>query len=323
MKNAPRIGFIGVLDDAPVQVAYAQGWFREEGVAVELSCELGWAALTAKLSSGALTAANVSALYCVASSLSPRGQGANAIEILAMTSYGGLAIVLSSELAALVKGGEMPPSPLRVGVALPRGDSHLALHAWAKKAGVNPNDLTLVPLAATQFVDALAEGYVHGFIGPEPLVSQSEHMGAGAIVARSQEFFPHHPRSAFAVRSATSAQDSEVSDALRRALRRGSAFCGQPENWQTVKAILAEQAKRFGSILGSTTLWDEGLDMLPAGLAFQRPSGSSALDPAGIEFLRRACLATDPGWRDIDVRAAITRVCRGTLEPVAAAVVGK
>ena len=53
-----RIGFVPLIDAAPILVAEALGFFRREGLAVSLHRQVGWANVRDKLSFGQLDAAH-------------------------------------------------------------------------------------------------------------------------------------------------------------------------------------------------------------------------------------------------------------------------
>ena len=57
-EGSLRLGFIPVVDCAPLLVAREHGIFSRHGLDVRLSCEVGWATIREKLLSGELDAAH-------------------------------------------------------------------------------------------------------------------------------------------------------------------------------------------------------------------------------------------------------------------------
>jgi ABC-type nitrate/sulfonate/bicarbonate transport system substrate-binding protein len=320
MKKIYRIGCVGLLNDAPLHVALAKGWFEDHGLQVELSRELGWAALTSKLAGGKLAAANVSALFPLVSALQRMPANSPPFQVLGLTSLGGLGLTLSPEIDTLLKNKGKPTTPLRIGVESPRGDAHLVVRAWKNALGLASEDTVLVPIAVSQCVEAFREGYIQGFCAQEPYTSVAEQAGVGVTVACGHDYFPHHPRSGLAVTQAFQQINPEVCAGFKAALQKACAFCARPENWAAVKAILLAEKRSFApesaSVLSETAL-------LPRHLFFQHPSGSPCgLDQTGSDFLCKACLATDPSWRESEVRAVLGLVYGNLVpaEPAAKAV---
>lgn len=314
MKKVYRVGYVGLLDDAPLHVALSQGLFGDEGFSVELSCELGWAALSAKLATGTLAAANVSALHPLLPSIAHQPTHTH-LEVITATSFAGLSVTLANEFTTLLKSKEPLPAPLRIGVAVPRGDAHVVLAAWQKSIGLAPSEVVLVPLAVSQFVDALAESYVHGFVASDPITTQAQRLGRGVMVARSHDYFPYHPRSVTAVRAHLAIHDPEFCKALKFALRKARAFCARPENWPVVQEILNRESRGGRGLAPENATTEAFGRSFPSNAFFEKETSSrQELDQGGIDFLRRACFATDPAFRDQDVRAAINKVYRESLE---------
>jgi ABC-type nitrate/sulfonate/bicarbonate transport system substrate-binding protein len=308
MSNSYIIGYVGLLEDAPLLVAYAQGWFQKENLHIELSRELGWATLNAKLTKGNLTGGNISALSpLILNRRNDRAQHSG-LHVLTMTSFGGLRLVTSLEIASALGSKKNPPVPLRVGVGVPIGDSHLFLRAWQQARGLQPNDVNLVPIAVTQFVDALKEGYVHGFIAAEPVVSEATLSLIGTSVAKSHDYYPYHARSVFAVKESFTTDEPQVCETIRRVMQRATAFCGDPTNWAAVRDSLP--------VHKSTEM---GFDLkkmeMPMDMLFDVGS-ARVTERAGVDFLVRACLASDSAWREQEVRAAIARAYKRFFVPV-------
>jgi|GEM_PF-4715389 len=309
MSSPYIIGYVGLLEDAPLLVAFSQGWFRKESLDVELSHELGWAALNAKLTKGALAAGNVPALSPLVLGRRPDRTGHSALQVLAMTSFGGLKLVASSEVASSLGQKKNLPLPLRIGVGVPFGDSQLLLRAWQQSRGLQGGDITTVPIAVSQFVDALKEGYVHGFIAAEPIVSEAVLGLVGSSVARSHDYFPYHARSVLAARESFVLEEPQACETIRRVMQRASIYCAQPENWASICEALPRHK-------GTEPGFDLKKMEFPEDMFFDLTTARTT-DRAGIDFLIRACLATDPAWREQDIKTAITRSYKRFFVPVA------
>jgi ABC-type nitrate/sulfonate/bicarbonate transport system substrate-binding protein len=284
---------------------------------VELSHEVGWAALASKLTDQKLEAANVPALFPLLVALQRIPSFAPPpFQVLGLTSFAGLSVTLSTEIHALLQKKKGPlGTPLRIGVETPRGDAHLIVRAWKNAAGLGADDTVLVPIAVSQCLEFFREGYVQGFCAQEPYTSQAEQTGLGVTVARSHGFFPHHPRSGLTITQALTQTHPEACAGLRSVIQKACAFCAREENWPEVKKILKQAMPRFD--MNALELKDQATR--PGHFFFEHPSApAGGIDQAGIDFLRKACLATDPTWREADIRTTISLVYRNSKpsEPV-------
>ena len=309
MSKAYTIGYVGLLEDAPLLVAYANGWFQKENLDVELSRELGWAALNAKLTKGTLIAGNIPALSPLMVARRADRLGQSALQVLVMTSFGGLRLVTSSAIASALTLKKNLPTPLRIGAGAPLGDSMLIASAWQQARGLQAQEMTILPIAVSQFVDALREGYVHGFIAAEPIVSEAVMGQLGITVMKSHEYFPNHPRSVLAVREGLAQNEPEVCERIKKVLQRACAYCSFPANWPSIRALLP--VPKF-----SEHAFDVKQMELPDDMFFDT-SVAKLSDRGGTEFLIRACLAMDPTWRETEIRTAVTRAYKRFLAPVA------
>ena len=315
MKKVYRIGYVGVFDDTPLLIAHSQGWLTDGHFTIELSRELGWAAMLVKLSAGALAGANVSALYPALHSLTSSKGTHGAIEALGITSYGGLSLTVSPSISGSLEEKKKLSSPLRIGVSPPRGDAQLFLSAWQNSVGIAAGDVVLVSLAASQFVSALAEGYVAGIVASQPMTALAEDQAGGITIARSHDFYPYHPRSALVARSSFVELEPAPAELLRSALTKAADFCSSENRWNMIWRLFNPPALE-------TSLPDEHDAQIAERRArlgehtfFSRPQNfPDSFDVSTADFIRRACLTTDPGLRDVDIRAAITHVYSGVLK---------
>ena len=92
-----RIGFVALVDCAPLLVAEALGFFAKQGVEVELSREVGWATIREKILYGQLDAAHAPAGLALSLRLGLDGMSCAAIAPFVFNLHGN-AITLSMDL---------------------------------------------------------------------------------------------------------------------------------------------------------------------------------------------------------------------------------
>ena len=98
--NSIRIGFVPLVDCAPLILAKEEGFFEAEGLNVDLVREPGWATIRDKIVYGELEAAHALAGLCFGISL-----GLNVLARHCLTGFlfnaNGAAITISNELIKL------------------------------------------------------------------------------------------------------------------------------------------------------------------------------------------------------------------------------
>jgi ABC-type nitrate/sulfonate/bicarbonate transport system substrate-binding protein len=215
------VGFMPLLDAAPLLAAARLGLDRKHGLALRLHRQASWATLRDRLLSGELDAAHAMAALVLAVQTGIGGPQVD-LAVLMGLNRNGQAITLSPTLAGALAGGQPLVQALR---ALPRrpvfaqtfptGTHALWLYHWLATQGVDPmHDIEAVTLPPPQMPQALADGEIDGFCAGEPWGEQAEATGAGRRVVRSGRLWPGHPEKVLACRRDFAALQPELATAL-------------------------------------------------------------------------------------------------------------
>src|ERR1700744_5509818 len=94
-----KLGFLALLDSAPLLVAKERGFFAEQGLDVDLQRQSSWAGLRDKVAVGTLDGAQMLAPMVLASTLGLGGLQEPLVSALAL-NLGGNSITLSGSLIA-------------------------------------------------------------------------------------------------------------------------------------------------------------------------------------------------------------------------------
>lgn len=298
MRHPLRIGHIALLGSAPLLVAHEQDGFAAEGLSVRLSCELGLAALCAKLSDQKLDGACLPAplaLMLTAAAGVPRVP----LRLAAMCSWQGIGLVLPRQS----KAGHEHCSP-RIGVLSPGTPCRLILQKLAHLSPkTSPVDYTQVPVAASQLNEFLAERMIDGICGYDPLPSLACLEDNVELVSDSARLFPGHPGCMLVIRTDAIEGREHLLESLARVIERARDYCSTPTHRSAATRLVFAQAPyarlapaklaRLGSSVGTTL--------------FTPPSSErTGFSPAALEFLEMACLsAAGPATRAQEIRAAI------------------
>jgi ABC-type nitrate/sulfonate/bicarbonate transport system substrate-binding protein len=230
-----RLGYVRLLDAAPLIIADSLGMFRDAGLDVELSREVGWATIRDKLAFGQLD---------VVQALSPlpfvMQMGINVAQTDVLTgmvlSCNGNAITLSrqlreegiedgSSLRRYIKNG-FRPRKLVFGVVSMASSHHFILCRWLEQHGINPHkDIIISVLPPEQMVRNLAAENIDGFCVGEPWNSLAVEEGIGWCPATSEEISSDYPEKVLATTERFYAYRGSEYLTMVEVLCRACAYC--------------------------------------------------------------------------------------------------
>lgn len=310
MRSGLTLGYLPLLDAAPLLVAEARGLFAAEGLQVLLSREAAWATVRDKLAVGALDGAHLLAPMALAATLGVGGDPFPIVAPLAL-NRGGAAITLAARLgegfgdlepaaglARLVeRRREQGASPLTFAVVFPVSSHAYLLRSWLKRAEIAPGvDVAITVAPPQRMPDLLADGVIEGFCAGEPWNAAAEARGAGRVVARAE---PDAPDKVLGLRGALVEDRPDAASALVRATARAAAWCDAPENRAELAALLA------GTLLLPAALVNGALGHLSFA------AGGRPTQADGVRLLGDMARAGQVGG--IDAAAAAAQVFRPDL----------
>ena len=263
MTTALQIGFIPLIDAAPLIMAVEKGFAAAEGLDVSLVREVSWSNVRDKLNVGLFDAAHILAPVPIASTL---GLGHIKVPLVAplTLSLNGNAITVSATLHAAIvgeidgdpfdpmatakalsrvvakrrrSGGE----PLTFGMTFPFSTHNYQLRFWMAAGNVDPDeDVRLVVLPPPFMVDSIASGQIDGFCVGAPWNSIAVDRGVGRILHFGSDILQRAAEKVLAVREPWANKNPQTLSALVRALHRAAEFVEAPENRREVAQILTK-----------------------------------------------------------------------------------
>lgn len=257
------VGFIPLLDCAPLVVAAQKGFAAAEGIDLALVRETSWASIRDRIVVGHFDAAHMLGPMAVASTLGighlqvpmvapiSLGLGGNAITVSTslwdqMQRHGAMAgadpQVQGTALRALVTAREQAgKAPLTLAMVYPFSSHNYELRYWLSACGIDPDrDVRLLVLPPPLLVDALREGQIDGFCVGEPWNSLAVSVGAGCIVTPTTAIWRLSPEKVLGCKLEWARRYPDRMAALIRAVYRASQWCEQAENHDELARLLAE-----------------------------------------------------------------------------------
>ena len=243
------MGFVPLVDAAPLIAARELGYFADEGLDVALQRQIGWGNVRDKLTFGQLHASH--ALLGMAP-LSVLGTEQFVEPLTAIVSFGagGDAIALSRRLAAMgVSSAEAlarlirsrQGRPLVLAHVFSCSTHHYLLREWLSGAGVDPDaDVHLCVLPPPQMVQQIAAGFLDGFCVGEPWSVLAAHEQQATAVAATTDLVPHHPEKVLAVTRRWLDAHRDHAERLVRAILRGCQYCQAPAHARDLARMLAK-----------------------------------------------------------------------------------
>lgn len=246
-----RIGFLPLLDAAPLVAAQELGFFAKQGLRVTLVREPGWATLRDKIIYGELEAAHALAGLLWSTQI---GLDCVATDVLTacVLNLHGNAITLSRALwDAGVRDNAAFKAEVRrrrgerrvtLGVVLQCSSHNVFLRSWLRSAGVDPQrDVRIVVLPPAQMFRNLAAGTIDGYCVGEPWNTLAVQQGAGWCPAVSASFMPGHVEKVLMVRTEFAAQRAAEHAALVAGLHAAAEWCDRRANRGALARMLAER----------------------------------------------------------------------------------
>ncbi len=155
-----------LMGNLPSALAASQGWFRDQGLNVEVQDFKGGAPAAKALIGGSADFASIALDHA----LKARAQGADLVMLVAYDRYPGLSLVVDSRYRDRVR----TVADLRgraVGVTSLGSGSHLALQALLWRVGMKPEDVQVVSVGTGTMPAALEQGSIQAAMHYDPFVS--------------------------------------------------------------------------------------------------------------------------------------------------------
>ena len=279
-----RLGYIPLIDCAPIIVAREKALFAKHGINVVTSQEPGWATVREKIVHAELDAAQCLGPLALAIH---HGIGTISKEMVVplVLSANGNGITLSNKIPpevfaepgkflSFVEENYSKDSPLTFASVHPCSSHHSLLLLWLHKNGIAKHPFVeIISLPPEIMIRSLAHGHIDGCCVGEPWNSVAIRRGIGWCVSNSVELSNGHPEKVLAATLSFAESRPNELQSLTRALLEACQFCQDPANHQEVLTYLAAEP-------GMNRIQDA----LPYSILGRLPAAEGALEQSYPDF---------------------------------------
>ncbi len=280
-----KLGFIKLTDMAPLAIAYEKGFFKEEGLNVQLEAQANWKVVLDRVVSGELDGSHMLAPVPLGATIG-FGTKADIITAFAM-GLNGSAITVSNDIWAQMKpkvtvakdGKLLHPikadvlkpivenyktkgKAFNMAMTFPVSSHNFKLRYWLAGGGINPGfysppqdtsgqvsaDALLSVTPPPQMPATVEAGTIFGYCVGEPWNQQAVAKGVGVPVITDEEMWKDIPEKVFGVNKAWAEKYPKTHKALIKALIRASMWLDADHNKNRLEAVkILAQSKYVGA----------------------------------------------------------------------------
>lgn len=259
-----KVGFIPIIDCAPVVLAEELGAFERQGLEVEIRREVSWANVRDKLALGVLDASHILAPLPLAITLGLSSVRVPFVNVMTLQANGN-ALTLSQGLwremeeAApdLVASGHPPLVARALAAAVrkraasgapqvvlasvfPYSAQNYMVRLWLVSGGLDPDrDVRMVVVPPPHTVAHLSGGVIDGYCVGEPWNQRSAVLGIGRIVLTGPDFWKGMPEKVLGTTEAWAEKNPETLKALIKALLEACQWLDEPSNRPEAARLLS------------------------------------------------------------------------------------
>ncbi len=236
-KKDLKLGFIPITCASPLIMADPLGFYKKEGLNVQLNKTAGWALIRDKMINKEHDASHFLSPMPIAMTMGLGSTQVN-MNVATIQNTNGQAITLHVKH----KANRDPKGWKGFKFAIPFEYSmhNFLLRYYLAEAGLNPDtDVQLRVLPPAEMVANLRAGNIDGFLGPDPFNQRAVYDEVGFIHILSKEIWDGHPCCAFGVSDEFIKQNPNTFAALYRAVLGASYMASQPKDRDLIAKMIA------------------------------------------------------------------------------------
>jgi len=239
-KTDLKLGFIAITCATPLIMASPLGFYKQQGLNVQLNKTAGWALIRDKMLNKEHDASHFLSPMPLAISMGI-GSVAQPMRVATIQNVNGQAITL----ALKHKDNRDPKNWKGFKFAVPFEFSmhNFLLRYYLAESGLNPDtDVQIRVVPPPEMVANLRAGNIDGFLGPDPFNQRAVYDEVGFIHILSKEIWDGHPCCAFGVSEDFIKQNPNTFAALYRAVLTAAAMAREPKNRELIAKVISPTA---------------------------------------------------------------------------------
>jgi len=236
-KKDLKVGFIAITCASPLIMAEPLGFYKKEGLNVQLNKTAGWALIRDKMINKEHDASHFLSPMPLAMSMG-LGSTQMPMNVASIQNTNGQAITLHVKH----KDKRDPKSWKGFKFAVPFEYSmhNFLLRYYLAENGLNPDtDVQIRVTPPPEMVANLRAGNIDGFLGPDPFNQRAVYDEVGFIHILSKEIWDGHPCCAFGVSDAFIQQNPNTFAALYRSVLTASFMASQAKDRELIARVIA------------------------------------------------------------------------------------
>jgi nitrate/nitrite transport system substrate-binding protein len=236
-KRDLKIGFIPITCASPLIMADPLGFYREQGLKVELMKTAGWALIRDKVINKEHDASHFLSPMPLAMSMG-LGSTQQPVRITTIQNINGQAITLANRHKErrdpkLWKG-------FRFAVPFEYSMHNFLLRYYVAEHGLDPDrDIQIRVTPPPEMVANLRAGNIDGYLGPDPFNQRAVYDDIGFIHILSKELWDGHPCCAFGVPDAMIREAPNTFAALYRAVLTAARMAREPRHRALIAKVIS------------------------------------------------------------------------------------
>ena len=236
-KTDLKVGFIPISCATPIIMAEPMGFYKKQGLNVEVVKTAGWAVIRDKTINKEYDAAHMLAAMPIAISL---GLGSTPIPfaVPAIENVNGQAITLAMKHKE--KRNPKDWKGFRLAIPFDYSMHNYLLRYYLAENGIDPDtDVQLRSVPPPEMVANLRADNIDGFLAPDNIAQRAVYDGVGFIHMLSKEIWDGHPCCSFSASRAFIAESPNSYAALLRAILDATAYASKAENRKEIAEAVA------------------------------------------------------------------------------------
>jgi nitrate/nitrite transport system substrate-binding protein len=236
-KKDLKIGFIPITCASPLIMADPLGFYREQGLTVQLIKTAGWALIRDKMVNKEHDASHFLSPMPLAMSMG-LGSSQSPIRVATIQNINGQAITLHNRHKD--KRDPKQWKGFKFAVPFEYSMHNFLLRYYVAEHGLDPDtDIQIRVTPPPEMVANLRAGNIDGFLGPDPFNQRAVYDESGFIHMLSKEIWDGHPCCAFGVPEAMIKEAPNTFAALYRAVLTAARMARDAKNRSMIAKAIA------------------------------------------------------------------------------------